>query len=84
MEHVARLTQRLSATDQQALVEFFALCRDRLEEAQRLHQSLNEFEPLDQKVLAMRHFERLNSSDCQRAGVTPSATSQRYYRASSD
>jgi RNA polymerase sigma-70 factor (ECF subfamily) len=54
----------------------------RAEEAEQLHRALNQLEPLDREVMAMRHFEQLNNSETAAVlDLTESAASQRYYRA---
>src|SRR5262245_2522512 len=48
----------------------------------RLQNALNEMDPIDREVLAMRHFEQLNNAETAAAlGITPSGASSRYVRA---
>jgi RNA polymerase sigma-70 factor (ECF subfamily) len=48
----------------------------------RLQNALNEMEPMDREVLAMRHFEQLNNAETAEAlGISPSGASSRYVRA---
>jgi RNA polymerase sigma-70 factor (ECF subfamily) len=54
----------------------------RAEESERLHQALDQLEPLDREMLALRHFEQLSNAEAAAVlGITTSAASQRYYRA---
>jgi RNA polymerase sigma-70 factor (ECF subfamily) len=54
----------------------------RAEEQGRLHQALQQLEPLDREVLALRHFEYLSNDEAAAVlGIQPGAASQRYYRA---
>lgn len=54
----------------------------RAETRRRLEQKLNELEPLDREVLALRHFEHLTNAEVARVlGITGSAASNRYVRA---
>jgi RNA polymerase sigma-70 factor (ECF subfamily) len=54
----------------------------RIEEAARLHRALEQLEPLDREILALRHFEQLDNDEASQAlGIHPDAASQRYYRA---
>jgi RNA polymerase sigma-70 factor (ECF subfamily) len=48
----------------------------------KLQQALNEMEPMDREVLAMRHFEQLsNGETAQALGISKTAASNRYVRA---
>jgi RNA polymerase sigma-70 factor (ECF subfamily) len=48
----------------------------------RLQEALNQMDPLDREVLALRHFEQLNNAETAEAlGLTPSGASSRYLRA---
>ncbi len=48
----------------------------------RLQESLNNMEPLDREVLALRHFEQLsNAETAEVLGIQPAAASKRYLRA---
>jgi RNA polymerase sigma-70 factor (ECF subfamily) len=54
----------------------------RNEMQQRLEKTLNQMNPMDREVLALRHFEQLtNSEAAQVLGTTDSAASNRYVRA---
>jgi RNA polymerase sigma-70 factor (ECF subfamily) len=54
----------------------------RVEEAARLHEALEQLEPIDREILALRHFEQLGNEDAAGVlGIEPDAASQRYYRA---
>lgn len=54
----------------------------REEEAQQLRQAINEMDPIDREVLALRHFEELsNSETAQALQIQPKAASIRYVRA---
>jgi RNA polymerase sigma-70 factor (ECF subfamily) len=54
----------------------------RAERQVRLQEALNQMEPLDREVLALRHFEQLtNAETAQVLGLRESAASQRYARA---
>ena len=48
----------------------------------RLQDALNNMEPLDREVLALRHFEQLNNAEtAQTLGIQAGAASKRYLRA---
>jgi RNA polymerase sigma-70 factor (ECF subfamily) len=54
----------------------------RAESFARLERALNEMDPLDREVLALRHFEELsNAETAALLGVQPAAASKRYVRA---
>jgi RNA polymerase sigma-70 factor (ECF subfamily) len=54
----------------------------RAELQRRLYDALEQLQPLDREVLALRHFEQLsNAETAQELGVTPAAASKRYLRA---
>jgi len=54
----------------------------RNEWAARLEAALDELDPLDREVLALRHFEELSNADTAAAlGIQPAAASKRYVRA---
>lgn len=54
----------------------------RAERKLRLEQALESMEPLDQEVLALRHFEQLSNAECARVlGLSESAATKRYIRA---
>jgi RNA polymerase sigma-70 factor (ECF subfamily) len=54
----------------------------RTESFARLEGALNEMDPLDREVLALRHFEELsNAETAALLGVQPAAASKRYVRA---
>jgi RNA polymerase sigma-70 factor, ECF subfamily len=47
-----------------------------------LEEALNELDPLDREVLALRHYEQLASPEAaQVLGITPAAAAKRYFRA---
>ncbi len=55
---------------------------DRNERYLRLEAALDELEPMDREVLALRHFEELsNSETADVLGIQPAAASKRYVRA---
>jgi RNA polymerase sigma-70 factor (ECF subfamily) len=44
--------------------------------------ALDQLEPMDREVLALRHFEYLSNDEAAEVlGIQPAAASQRYYRA---
>jgi RNA polymerase sigma-70 factor (ECF subfamily) len=48
----------------------------------RLHAALDEMNPLDREILALRHFEELSNNEVARVlEITPEAASKRYLRA---
>lgn len=48
----------------------------------RLEQALNDLEPIDREVLALRHFEQLTNEEAARVlGIQERATAKRYVRA---
>ena len=48
----------------------------------RLQEALNNMEPIDREVLALRHFEQLTNAEAAEVlGIQESATSNRYVRA---
>lgn len=52
------------------------------EQAEKLRQAINEMDPIDREVLALRHFEELsNSETAQALQIQPKAASIRYVRA---
>ena len=54
----------------------------RLEMQTRLHEALEEMEPLDCEILALRHFEELtNNEAAEELGISKAAASKRYVRA---
>jgi RNA polymerase sigma-70 factor (ECF subfamily) len=54
----------------------------RTESFSRLEEALNQMDPLDREVLALRHFEELSNADTATIlGVQPAAASKRYVRA---
>ena len=54
----------------------------RAEESERLHKALDQLDPQDREMLALRHFEQLSNVDAAGVlGITTPAASQRYYRA---
>lgn len=55
---------------------------DRRERIAKLEAALDELEPLDREVLALRHFEELSNTDTAAAlDIQPAAASKRYVRA---
>jgi RNA polymerase sigma-70 factor (ECF subfamily) len=55
---------------------------ERNEAFARLEEALNEMDPLDREVLALRHFEELgNAETAELLGIRPAAASKRYVRA---
>jgi RNA polymerase sigma-70 factor (ECF subfamily) len=54
----------------------------RAERQLRVQEALNSLEPIDREVLALRHFEHLNSAEVALVlGLKPDAASKRYIRA---
>jgi RNA polymerase sigma-70 factor (ECF subfamily) len=54
----------------------------RRELQERLRAALEEMEPLDREVLALRHFEELGNNEVAEVlGITPEAASKRHVRA---
>ena len=54
----------------------------RAERKIRLQEALNTLEPMDREVLALRHFEQLNTPEvAQVLGIKEAAASKRYLRA---
>ncbi len=54
----------------------------RIEIAARVREALDQLEPLDREVLALRHFEELSNHETAAAlGIQPAAASKRYIRA---
>src|SRR5271167_1852758 len=54
----------------------------RAERKLRLEQALNQMDPLDREVLALRHFEQLSNSECARVlGLKETTATKRYIRA---
>jgi RNA polymerase sigma-70 factor, ECF subfamily len=48
----------------------------------RVQEALNQMEPIDREVIALRHFEELSNSEAaQVLGITPQAASNRHLRA---
>jgi RNA polymerase sigma-70 factor (ECF subfamily) len=48
----------------------------------RLQEALNQMEPLDREVLALRHFEQLtNAEAAELLGIKEAAAGKRYLRA---
>jgi RNA polymerase sigma-70 factor (ECF subfamily) len=48
----------------------------------RLEEALEQMDPIDREVLALRHFEELsNSETAALLGIEPPAASKRYVRA---
>ena len=54
----------------------------RTESFGRLEEALEQMDPLDREVLALRHFEELSNADtAEILGIQPAAASKRYVRA---
>jgi RNA polymerase sigma-70 factor (ECF subfamily) len=54
----------------------------RLELQARIHDALNNMEPIDREILALRHFEQLSNNEAaQVLQISPTAASNRYIRA---
>jgi RNA polymerase sigma-70 factor (ECF subfamily) len=54
----------------------------RAERKLRLEEALNQMDPVDREVLALRHFEWLSNVECARVlGLKESAATKRYIRA---
>jgi RNA polymerase sigma-70 factor (ECF subfamily) len=69
----AQLLGKLTAPSQAAL---------RAELQAKVQQALNDMEPLDREVLALRHYEQLNNQEtAQVLGVSEAAASVRFIRA---
>jgi RNA polymerase sigma-70 factor, ECF subfamily len=53
----------------------------RAERKLRLERALNQMDPLDREVLALRHFEQLSNSECARVlGLKEATATKRYLR----
>ena len=73
MAIAAQLVGQLTAAS--AIVE-------RAEQIQKLESALNEMEPLDREVIALRHFEELSNADTAKVlEIETAASSKRYIRA---
>ena len=73
MALAAQLVGQLTAAS--AIVE-------RAEQIQKLESVLNEMEPMDREVVALRHFEELSNIDTAHVlKIEPAAASKRYIRA---
>ncbi|MFN3193945.1 MAG: sigma-70 family RNA polymerase sigma factor [Aureliella sp.] len=56
----------------------------RAEQIERLEGKLNEMDPIDREVIALRHFEELSNGETAKIlGIETSAASKRYLRAMS-
>lgn len=54
----------------------------RLELQARLQEMLDDLEPLDREIIALRHFEELSNNEAaEELGITKAAASKRYMRA---
>lgn len=54
----------------------------RVEGIRRLEEALNQMEPIDREVIALRHFEELNNTEVSEVlGIGVQAASKRYVRA---
>ena len=54
----------------------------RAERKLRLEQALNQMDPLDREILALRHFEQLSNAECARVlGLKETTSTKRYIRA---
>src|SRR5437588_110634 len=97
-ERTDALLGRLRAGDGQAVGDLFDLHRDRLrrmlavrldrrlarrsELQARLRDALDDMEPLDREVLALRHFEELGNGETAAVlGISKDAASKRHIRA---
>jgi RNA polymerase sigma-70 factor (ECF subfamily) len=48
----------------------------------QVQQALNQMDPIDREVIALRHFEELSNTEAaQVLGITPQAASNRHLRA---
>jgi RNA polymerase sigma-70 factor (ECF subfamily) len=55
---------------------------DRAERHARLHEALNELDPLDREALCLRHFEQLSATEAAEVlGISKAAAGKRYIRA---
>jgi RNA polymerase sigma-70 factor (ECF subfamily) len=53
-----------------------------VELTERLQQAIESMAPIDQEIIAMRHFEELSNAETAAAlGISPAAASNRYVRA---
>jgi RNA polymerase sigma-70 factor (ECF subfamily) len=56
----------------------------RAERIERLEATLNQMDPIDREVIALRHFEELSNVETAKVlGIEPAAASKRYIRAMS-
>jgi RNA polymerase sigma-70 factor, ECF subfamily len=54
----------------------------RIEQSAKLQEALNQLEPIDREILALRHFEQLSNGEAAHLlGLDKSAASKRYARA---
>jgi RNA polymerase sigma-70 factor (ECF subfamily) len=54
----------------------------RVERISKLEETLNQMEPIDREVIALRHFEELTNSEVAKVlGIDEQASSKRYVRA---
>ena len=54
----------------------------RAEQIERLESTLNEMDPIDREVIALRHFEELSNNETANVlAIEPAAASKRYVRA---
>ncbi len=54
----------------------------RAEQIERLEATLNQMDPIDREVIALRHFEELSNTETARVlAIEPAAASKRYVRA---
>jgi len=83
--HVGRLPQATSAALAAQLLGHDTRASEaaiRAERKLRLEQALNQMDPLDREVLALRHFEQLSNSECARVlDLKETTATKRYIRA---
>jgi RNA polymerase sigma-70 factor, ECF subfamily len=83
--HRGALPQASTASLAAQLLGRFTTASEALIRAEvRLHvqEALNQMEPIDREVIALRHFEELSNSEvAQVLGITPQAASNRHLRA---
>jgi RNA polymerase sigma-70 factor (ECF subfamily) len=83
--HRGAMPQASTASLAAQLLGRFTTASDALLRAEvrlQVQQALNQMEPIDREVIALRHFEELsNSETAQVLGLSPQAASNRHLRA---
>jgi RNA polymerase sigma-70 factor, ECF subfamily len=83
--HRGALPQASTASLAAQLLGRFTTASEALVRAEvrlQVQEALNQMEPIDREVIALRHFEELSNSEvAQVLGITPQAASNRHLRA---